>query len=197
MENTIPKKDLQILEKQVSPLIARAGSYTLETAQDVENASVFLKELHEAEKNIEAKRKEFVNPLRQSMNAINATFKEIARPVSEAKDLVKSKIGVWHRAEQERIAREEARRRKIQEAHEKKGHDVNAPVMMERPDTKIGNSMMKKVWNYRIVDENKIPREFLMVDTTKIRKYMYAMKDQAKVEGVEFYQEEQVAVSGR
>lgn len=195
MENTIPKKELQILEKQVSPLIERAGSYELKTTDDVEKASEFLKELHEVEKNIENKRLEFTKPLNQSLRAINKTFKTMVKPVSDAKSMVKRKIGVWHRAEQERIAREEARRRKIQEAHEKQGHDVNAPVIMERPDTTIGNSMVKKVWTFKVTDETKIPREFLMVDTAKLRKYMYQMKEEAKVPGVEFYQDEQVSVA--
>lgn len=195
MENAISNKELAILEKQVSPLIREAKNLDLLVEADVSLASEYLKQLHETEKNIEKKRKEFTQPLNQSLKAINSTFKKLSEPVSEAKLIVKQKIGAWHRSEQERIAKEEERRRKIQEAHERQGHDVNAPVILERPDSTIGNSMVKKVWTYEIIDETIIPRKFLAVDTVKLRKYMLERKEEAEVPGVRFYQTEQVVVT--
>ena len=55
----------------------------------------------------------------------------------------------------------------------------------------------RKIWKARVVDETKIPRDFLAVDTVKLDRYAKAMRDMAKVDGVEFFQEDSMAASGR
>ena len=41
-------------------------------------------------------------------------------------------------------------------------------------------------WGFEILDANLIPREFLLVDEAKLRKYAVAMKEDASVPGVKF-----------
>ena len=53
-----------------------------------------------------------------------------------------------------------------------------------------------KTWKYRIVDAEAIPREYLMIDEKKLGAYARAMKEGAKVAGVEFYAEETLSSKG-
>ncbi len=50
---------------------------------------------------------------------------------------------------------------------------VTAPVMPERERvtrTETGSSYQTKRWTFEIVDQEKVPRDYLMVDNEKIRK---------------------------
>jgi len=44
-------------------------------------------------------------------------------------------------------------------------------------------------WQFKIVDEKKIPREYLSVDEKKIRRVVQAMKGDTKIEGIDVYSE--------
>lgn len=55
----------------------------------------------------------------------------------------------------------------------------------------------RKVWKARVLDATKVPREFLVVDEKKLDGYAKAMKEQARVEGVQFYTEESMSARGR
>lgn len=68
------------------------------------------------------------------------------------------------------------------------------PVVVPRTVPTVAGLSTRKVWKFRVVDETKIPREFLMVDESKLRKFAGAMQEQAKVEGVEFYAEDSAVV---
>ena len=136
----VSTKEIQVLEDKVSPLVKASQDYKLATVQDVDNASAILKELRDTERTIEEKRQEFVKPLNQSLKAINETFRRIAQPLVNARLVLSRRVLDWKIIETRRIEAEEARRRKIQEAHEKAGHQVSAPVVIERLENKIGNT---------------------------------------------------------
>ena len=67
-----------------------------------------------------------------------------------------------------------------------------APVVItEAP--KVAGVTMRQVWRFTIDDESKVPREFLKVDESKVRRYVEAMKADARIAGVRIYTESQVA----
>ena len=191
----VSKKELQVLEKQVSPLVSQADGYKIDSVEAVDEASIFLKKVRDTERSIEAKRLEFTQPLNQSLRAINATFKKLKEPLFQARMLLTGKIVEWKTAESQRLEKEEARRRKIQEAHEKKGHEVKAPVVMDRPDNKIGNTQTRKVWTFKVVDFSKMPDEYKMLNNVAVNQ---ALRDGAReIKGVKIYQEEKLSIVGR
>lgn len=67
-------------------------------------------------------------------------------------------------------------------------------VVVERTVPKVAGLSTRKAWKFRVVDAAKVPRDFLIVDEAKLRKYATAMQEQAKVEGVEFYPEDSTVV---
>jgi septal ring factor EnvC (AmiA/AmiB activator) len=191
----ISTKEIQILEKQVSPLVKQAGDYKVDSIEAVDEASVFLKKVRDTEKNLEAKRQEFTAPLNQSLKAINETFKQLKNPLEQARNLLTNKILTWKRAETERLAKEEARRRAIQEAHEKKGHEVKAPVVLERPENKIGNTQTRKVWTFEVVDFSKVPGEYKSINQVAVNQAVRS--GVREIKGLRIYQEEKLSIVGR
>ena len=191
----ISQKEIKTLEKQVSPLLAEAGKYIIKSVEEVDEASLFLKKVRDAERNLEAKRLEFTKPLNQSLKAINATFKQLKNPLTQARELLTGKILDWKRTETQRLVKEEARRRAIQDSHEAKGHEVKAPVVLERPENKIGNTQTRKVWAFRLVNLSIVPEEYKLLNQTLVRK---AIRDGARtIPGIEIYQEEKLSIVGR
>ena len=191
----ISDKEVQIMEKQVSPLVAQAGKYIVESVEDVDKSSEFLKKVRDTEREIEAKRLEFTKPLNQSLKAINATFKQLKEPLVEARQVLTNKILDWKRAETARLEKEEARRRKIQESHVKRGHTVEAPVVLDRPEKTIGNTRTTKFWTFEVQDLGQIPREYMVIDNVAVRK---AIREGVReIRGLKIYQDERLSIVGR
>ena len=188
----IPQKDIQVLEKQVSPLVKSSKEYKIASVEDVDNASAMLKDLRDTERTIEAKRQEFTKPMNQSLRAINDTFKEIVKPLVEARKILTQRVLDWKIEERKKLEKEEARRRKIQEAHEKKGHEIKAPIVLEKPQNKIGNTQTRKVWAFKVTDFSKLPDDFKVISNPAINQ---AIRDGVReIKGLEIYQEEKLSI---
>ena len=191
----ISDKEVQVMEKQVSPLVAQAGKYIIKSVEDVDKSSEFLRKVKDTENEIEAKRLEFTKPLNQSLKAINATFKQLKEPLVQARMLLTGKIMDWKSAEMARLEKEEARRRKIQEAHVKRGHIVEAPVVLDRPQKTIGNTRTTKFWTFEVQDLGKVPRDYLDIDTSTVRQAI--RNGVRKIPGIKIYQDERLSIVGR
>lgn len=75
---------------------------------------------------------------------------------------------------------------------------VAAPVIVVARETpRVSGISYRENWKYRVVDANKVPREYLMVDESKIRRVVAAMKGQIKIAGVEVYVEKTAAAGSR
>lgn len=191
----ISDKEIQVLEKQVSPLVKQAGSYKIDSIGSVDRASIFLREVKGAEDNLEAKRLEFTVPLNQSLKAINETFKQLKNPLTEARTLLTEKILTWKRVETEKLDKEEARRRAIQEAHDRKGHKVSATIILKKPENKIGNTQTRKVWTSKVVDFSKVSDRYKSLDQIAVNQ---AIRDGIReIEGIKIYQEERLSIVRR
>jgi len=67
-----------------------------------------------------------------------------------------------------------------------------APVIRTEPP-KIAGQSVREVWQFQIEDAALLPREYLMPDESKIRRYVTAMKADAKVAGVRIWSEKRIA----
>jgi hypothetical protein len=102
------------------------------------------------------------------------------------------------RIRQELLRQEEERRLAIAEELEKAGQKEEAERLIEEevvvPNVRVENEVPKveglhyrEDWQFEIEDESLIPREFLMPDEKKIRKYVKAMGETAKIPGVKIF----------
>lgn len=192
------QQEFEIMEKQISPVIQKAGSYPVNNIADVENASVFLREIKDMEKVIEDKRTEFTKPLNQSLKSINDTFKKMREPLEQARDLLTRKILTWKRIESERVAQEQAAYRKIQEAEAELRRLQNMPEIKEEPIVitpvvnKIGNMQTVKRWKFDVLNFIIIPNDYKEINTVTINA---AIREGVRdIPGLKIYQEESLSI---
>lgn len=188
------------------------------TAEEYTDAADKLKTIKALSKEIESSYGPLKQKASEAHKAIVAEEKRQLAPLQQAEAMCKDRMLTFQRAEQERA---EAERRRLQaeaderarrerEALEKKAAaakkpetqqkyteaaaSVQAPVVNVASQAPKANGVsIRKVWKARIVDATRIPREFLLVDETKLDRYAKAMKEMAKVDGVEFYEDSQLA----
>ena len=145
-----------------------------------------------------------------------AQKKSVEAPLMQAEKIVKPKIADYlnekerQRVEKERKLQEEARKRAEAEALEraamleKEGakeeaeaiisEPIEAPtVIVQSSAPKAEGISVKKLWKFEIVDESKIPREYLMVNEKAIGAVVRSLKDKAHIAGVKIYSVDSVA----
>lgn len=147
---------------------------------------------YELEKEIEAKRKEKVSPFNETLDAINAFFKNYREKVITLKKDVASKIDIYRtnerrkaeelaQQEEERLKKEREEQRRKELAEAKKEGTAPPPIAPKIEPVKpvetvaksiqssVGKSTERITWKFEIVDANKIPREYMIPDEMKIR----------------------------
>lgn len=204
MEN--PDDKLGEIAKDIEVITTEAGTYTTQSSQDVATATEFLVKVKGRAKRIEELRQFFVKPLNDQVKAINDRFKASLKPLEEIEAKVKRLISNYT-LEQERLRREEERR--LQELHakemakqerkaEKTGADFVpsvAPTIAQAAPTiktESGKTTTIKVWKFEIVYAAQVPREYLEVNESLVRK---AVQNGAReIAGVRIYKDVQVKV---
>lgn len=146
--------------------------------------------------------------LKQRIGAFVSEQQRIAR---EAEEVERRRL----REEADRVAAAESQRLAIEDAvaleadgrHEDAEAVLNnpipvapvcvapAPVVPEIARTKGVST--REVWKFRIVDETKIPREYLEVNEMAIRAVVTRTNGKIKIPGIETYPDTQVAASRR
>lgn len=194
-------KNIEAFDKflsESSPVIAKAKSFVIKKEEDVEEASGFLLKINTQLKKIEANRLDLTAPLNQTLSKINAAAKKAKEPLETAKVILSEGILAWRREVQRQIQAEEDRRRKIQEAHEKAGHQVNEPVILERPAKTMGNSQAVKIWRWEVTNKSQVPDDYKMIDDVRINQAIRNMqKDGVKemlIPGIRIYQDERLTI---
>jgi galactitol-specific phosphotransferase system IIB component len=215
MEQTPEIKEVNALALSVPE---QAKQITIKTMADYTRASDIIMSI----KAIRKKITDTFKPIKQKMDAAKQEVldqeKAADAPLKEAEAWLSPQIIEWNR-EQERIRKaEEDRLRAIAQkeeeerqlaaavAAEQSGNKEEAeaiietpvqaaPVIVPKAVPKVAGMSIRENWKFRIIDEKKIPREYLKVDEVKIGQVVRAMKSAANIPGVEVYNEG--TVSGR
>lgn len=188
----LSEHQIQVVESRVLLLVERAKSFIVENEEDVEVASDFLRTIKDTEKKIEDKRLEFTQPLNQSLRAINDTFNKLKKPLKQAREFLSDRVLSWRREEAEKIKKEEERRRKIQEAHEKAGHEVKKTIELEKVKSTIGNTRARKDWTFEIINFSELEDKFKIENTVMINQ---AIRSGVKsIKGLRIYQKETLTI---
>jgi hypothetical protein len=174
-------------------------------------------QVKEVLKEIEKKRKSFTEPILEAKRRIDEEAKSVSAPFEAIVRSMDGKLIAWHESqEQVRIEAEKKRREEeaakleaekerqlaiVVETGDEKAAEAVAEIeknqerLVSQPieihnntRTNAGTTYLQKRWTFEVVEANKIPREFLMVDESKLQKYATAMKDTANVPGVKFFQ---------
>lgn len=152
------------------------------------------------------KENEVRNPLKEAKQYLARQIGEFDAALERARLLEEARL----QEEANRLAREESQRlaqeQAISDAIELEaiGDAVGAAAVLANPvpveiyaqpvilpkqvmATK-GVSTVQK-WSYRITDANKVPREYLMIDESAVKKVVSALKSKCNIPGIEAYPE--------
>lgn len=166
----------------------------LESAVEYERCGNVLVALKEQLNRADEERKAIVDPLNGVVKHVNAKFK----PYTEARKDLESHLKFLmkcyleeQRAELAKAAEKEAKAAEKKGAHQL-ADDIRERALSATPVPALGGVNFREHWTFKVVDEKKVPREYMVVDEAQLRKL--AGPD-AKVAGIEFYKDTIVAVS--
>lgn len=179
-------------------------------------AAEFLSSLKGLQKEIDETFDPVIKAQHEAHKAALAAKARHYKPIEEAERLLKQKMVGFQdrqekaRLEEERQLRDEARRQeeeerskraddlikagKAEEALQLLEEPVETPALIlppvSRPTKGVSTRM---VWKFKIVDETKLPREYLVPDQVKINRIVQAADGKIAIPGVEIFQERQIA----
>lgn len=163
----------------------------------------------------ESMRKQMTGPINTALREINARLMPPGEIAGKAR-VIRSKLMGEYQAtklrEQRRLQlaadQEAERQRKALELRAQKADASGktdkaialaqlasttiAPVIRNDPP-KVSGQSLREVWLFVIEDAALLPREYTTADEQKIRRYVNAMKADARIAGVRIYSEKRVA----
>lgn len=206
---------LQKLEKEVldfpgqAKLIIVHDNKTLSIANDFKLAIKQMKKqvketfdpiidkAHKAHKEAVAQKKKYENPLIDAEKIVTLQI------ISYMDKLEKIRIEA-----EEKAKREEEERKKIEEEKMKAALEASnsgdieeatriikeeipeqKPYIPLPPSPKLEGMSIRKIWKWRIIDINQVPREYLIVDSTKVGSLVRATRGKINIPGIEAYSE--------
>ena len=190
------KKELQINEPDLTPVITKAKELTIASNDDLPNATEILSQLNRENDRIEADRVKLTAPLNATLKEINGRYKPLRELLEASIRGVREKMSRY--ATLAVKAREEAELKLSERIGEGKGK-----LKMETAERKIselenvdktvdtgdGKATFIEVEKFEVVDLAKVPVEYLLANDVAIRK---AMKEGVRVEGVRYWKEQSV-----
>ena len=184
---------------------SKAAVINIDCRQDTVIANDQIGLLKAIIKNIEKKRLEHSRVVIDFRDVNNAWYNDFKTQLDEELLRITTMSGEYQRKcrEEERKADEarqaEIRRREaLQKSHEDKGHVIDETPRAElvpevAPIKTVSALKTRTTWKYEILNEQKIPREWLCVDTIKIQRAVTRRDDPVRdIPGVRIYDEESI-----
>ena len=210
MDNAIAVPETQAVDAKALSSVEKARGMIITTAEDFKGADNFCVGLKELEKEIVSTFKDAKDKAFAAHRAVCAAEAKHLEPIQEARKIVKAKMIEWS-DEQEKLRIAEEKRLQAEakkkaeddalaaaEAAEKSGDSAGAAEIIAQPvevqavvlpkETPKAQTVIRKVWTYRIVNANLVPRTYLTIDEKKLGQQARATQDTIKVPGVEFFQ---------
>ena len=178
---------VQSLEKKSRSLITKLSNITsITTQEEFDKAGKVTKELKAYGKIATAEMNTILNPLNQSIKATREHFRPFFNRLAEAETRIKGlmlEFTARQKALSEKVDRdfEDGKIKKISTYASKK----------MKTEVKSGAAKVRHVWKLTVVNEKKIPREYLMPDIGLIER---AFKEGKEVPGCKYEQVEQIAI---
>ena|SRR3990167_1230712 len=160
----------------------------INSLEDEGKAVEFLSEVKRRSKAVDAKRKEYVAPLKEVIDNVNADFKTILEPLERAEVIVKKGMTVFRDAEDFRtkealrieaenkarqavwVASNDMSTENLEKATEASWDLKDAKALAPKTvDTLSGQARFRRSWKFEITDPDLVPEGFRSPDPTKIK----------------------------
>lgn len=187
--------DLVVIEQNVRALVV-SDSESFNTAAET---IALLKRMASL---VEDHRTEEVAPLNKQVKEINARYKAISSKIDPLVEMLNRSMGAYRQrviAEEEAKRREEEKiRRKAEEAARKAAEQGKPlpppppppPPVIGQPKaaaTTFGTVSMRSEWKWELVDLDKVPRKYLVLNEALLTKLVRA--GERSIAGVRIYEE--------
>jgi len=202
---------------EIATLESFAANYAVATVEQFNAGAADLARVKGMQKKLEETRTGITGPMNEALKRVNAFFKSPADRLAAIEQKIKGALVAFDneqrrkaaeeqaradaaaRKERERIeaqARKAAESGKVEKAAqlEQRASTVVAPII-QREAPKVAGLQMRDAWKFVVEDPAKVPREYLVVDESKIRKVVQALKGDANIPGVRVYAEKVAASS--
>jgi len=209
------RDDVREVTDETQKIIALAGSYQVANAEQYVAAGNELTRIAAAQKRIEAVRMTITRPMDAAKKAVLDFFRDPETKLETAKNTIKRAMIAYDEAQRrireeeqrkaDEIARKERERLEAQarkaaesgkvekaDALEQRAAAIVAPVIHREPP-KVTGINYRDVWKFEVTDERAVPRDYCVVDETKIRKIVQALKGDTNIPGVRVWSEKQIA----
>lgn len=208
---TIVRSDTTGMSAHALAITQEAAEIVIVGQKTLDQAAAFLQRILQFRGTVDDKFKGPVAHAYKAHRSMKALMNEIDKPAKDAWVLVKDKIAdfqmeqeVIRRKEQDRLreaARKQAEDKQLADAEqlEKDGHKDAAEEVLAAPTMSVAPIIVadvpkakglsiRRLWKARIVDENAIPRQWLIPNVKGIDAHARNMGTQARIAGVEFYE---------
>jgi vancomycin resistance protein YoaR len=205
----IEEQQIEAVRAEIAPVLAAARAIEVTDEPSHLRALDLAMECTKRQRKVEETWCESREMAHKAWKTITETIASFTKPLAEAAKICNQKAYAWKRAEDERrqieaqrIERENAKkvedeRLRQAEALAKAGKPALADAVLEQPIevrpvvaeevAKPAGVSYRENWQYTIVDEAVLPREFLMPDESKIGKVVKAMKAATKIPGIKVW----------
>lgn len=212
--------EVKKLVKESENMLTIYQDYKILSQPGYADAGDDLKKIKAKAKEIEEVRRSITRPMDEAKAKVIDFFRHPIELLNKAETIIKRAILTYQQDQerkrkeeetrlQEQARKEEEKRRKALEAKAEKAEakgdtdkaeelkqqaeEVHVPVLIIPQLEKVEGIHTRKIWKYRIVDENKLPREYLMPNHKMLGEFAEATKGTIPVPGVEFYFSEIIA----
>jgi len=199
------KNAFLVWKKRFTQLEEKVKTLEITNEESCQKAAELLATIAKYEKKINEECEKRIAIPKTFIKKVKARANEVVKPLTNSKKIVKLKLKDYktrlemERREMEKKAEEERKRLQEQldkEAKKKGIEPVKLPkIAMPKEKLKVttdnGTVYERKHWTFKIVDFEKIPREYLMVDTKKVNAAIRA--GVRKIAGLEIYQEIEIS----
>jgi len=203
-------EDIEVMSyhEQAVKLLKYAEARIIATVDDNKLAVDDLSIISRLKKSMEAKRKEYLDPLKTQVDAINMTYKDLMEPVFSADKITRDKMLAFELKQRLiREAQEEVNRLRM-EATKKDAAlhngelsesvnliEVTPEVKTTRTD--MGSSSMTDHWTYEVIDLLLVPREYLVIDNAQLTAIARSHHDRKQIPGIRFVNKPIISVRAK
>ncbi len=215
-DNITVSIDIEKEKKKTKDAVALcevATELVVTNQEQLDTATGFLKQIKAKYKDIDTQRKEITKPLDEAKKNIMNFFNPVLTALEEAERKIKSAIAKFTE-EQERKAREEQERlqRLAEQEAEKERKKLEAKIERAKasgklekaeeletqkelvqpvvpviaPNVEAKGVSFREKWYAVVVDEKLVPREYMIIDQSKLDKVAQATKGTITIPGVKF-----------
>lgn len=178
----LAEREVESEKQEIIPAVEEIKTFDIRSDEDQEFAADILRDVKDKHRQVEEKRTAITKPLNRALREVNDLFRPLKTALEEAEKLLKGKIAAYQRhvEAQNRLLLEEAAEAESPE----EAQQVLSTTRFVQPPQGVN---IRYVWKPKVVDEAKIPREYLMPDLGKLEDYAKASKDEPKaIPGVVF-----------